>query len=90
MAKKKYYLDLTDCKRPAFMKKKDPRIIPIRPGCFFRDFDCIEEDVPKKVMKRWKKQSRKMANKYRMEIDPKLPIGFDVNNLPVGAKIVVK
>lgn len=91
MAKTKIYIDLSDCKdNVSIIREDDSPIIPIRPGCYFRDFDIIESKIKKKTLKRWKKAAHKQAKKQGAVIDHRMPIGFDIGKIPKGAKIIFK
>ena len=76
--------------RQAILSKKFPdfcpKYIPIQRGNYCKDFDVIEEEMPPgwkgRYVMHWKRLG--LWNNKRMVF----PVGFNVEELPSGARIV--
>lgn len=91
---KRFYLDLTDCKLPDdwfFSTVGNPRILPVRAGLHHKDVDVCEDEMPGWREKHGERIIEHNLRKYShvAEVARELPIGFNLADLPIGARLVV-
>ena len=84
-------LDLTKAKIPMDWPDYLPKIIPIKRGEYYHEYDVDEERIPGfSVRSRLYKYKTRRQVYYKLSISAKvLPTGFNKITLPRGAKIYV-
>jgi hypothetical protein len=89
--KRQLYLDLSKSEVPADYPLPEgmpaPKVIPIRPGRHYLEFDACENLIPE-----WRPKLDDFMKRHgqtRRFENPDLPSGFDRFMLPEGAAIVV-
>ena len=86
MKSNRYVLDLTNAKLPNWFPEWCPRVMPLRKGQYFKDFDVIEEEMPPGWKGKMWMHYRRVGRGFQTD-RMVFPIGVDKHRLPKGAVI---
>lgn len=83
----RYMLDLTGAKLPDWWPEWSQKVIPLRKGRYWKEFDVIEDEMPPGWKgKMWLHYKR--VGRARPSDSMVYPIGVDRYRLPEGAVII--
>lgn len=83
---KRFLLDLTEAELPTWWPDTHPRQIAVAPGLHLKQLDVM----PSEMAKPWAAEHLEIKRSMGVPFNPEMPIGFDLVEIPKGAKILVQ